>query len=318
MHITHKIDGYLLKLKPIYIHNFHVLYPLQKVDKKGPAWDAGLRKGYLVTHINGESVTGLQHVQVMKLMIDRTNPYLQVNTIPLEDTSIRKDKTKRPPTLGHRVGKLFRHRSSGSGRIKKRPSFFSRIRGKERKNVDTASHSSSSTPSPKHSSSPARNESFKKRVSKMINPSTPRRRPTPVSPLARSTSPVSLGQILTPNNSPPGSIQNLTSSSLTTPPNSPPIYCKRPERHSMITESQLVMHKKSQSVCDLPTPKHTSPNTSPLLQRAMSPSSDGRYMPARRSTTLPRHHKHKTLSHSELARPRQSSKEEIKLITTLL
>ena len=126
---------------------------LQKVDKKGPAWEAGLRKGCLVTHINGQSVIGLHHIQVMKLMIDKHNSFLYINTIPLEDTSIRKDKKKRLPTLGHRVGKLFRHRSSGSGRIKKK-SFISRMRGRDRKGVDSSGHSSSSTPSPKHSSSP--------------------------------------------------------------------------------------------------------------------------------------------------------------------
>ena len=288
----------------------------QKVDKKGPAWEAGLRKGCLVTHINGQSVTGLQHIQVMKLMIDKHSSYIYINTIPLEDTSIRKDKTKRLPTLGHRVGKLFRHRSSGSGRIKKK-SFISRMRGRDRKAMDSSGHSSSSTPSPKHSSSPARTESFKKLVSKM----TPRRRPTPVSPLARSTSPVSLAQIITPNSSPPGSVQNLSSGSFTTPPNSPPIYTKRLERHS-ITESQLVMHKKSQSACELPTPKHPSPHTSPLLQRAMSPSSEASNhgLPARRSTTLPRQHKHKTVSSSELTRStsQYNPKEEVKLSTTLL
>ena len=274
-----------------------------------------------MTHINGQSITGLQHVHVMKLMIDKHSHYLYVNTIPLEDTSIRKDKRKRLPTLGHRVGKLFRHRSSGSGRIKKKSqSFLSRIRGRDRRGIDSSGHSSSSTPSPKHSASPARSESFKKRVSKMINPTTPRRRPTPVSPLARSTSPVSLAQIITPNSSPPGSQQNLTSGSYTTPPNSPPIYTKRPERHSMITESQLVMHKKSQSACELPTPKHCSPHTSPLLQRAMSPSSEGRGLPARRSTTLPRQHKHKTVSSSELTRSTSHyhPKEAVKLTTTLL
>jgi hypothetical protein len=317
-------NGYGMILKAIRVYigqsdDYRIHHIVEKIDKKGPAWESGLRKGCLVTHINGQSVTGLQHVQVMKLMIDKHNPYLYVNTIPLEDTSIRKDKTKRLPTLGHRVGKLFRHRSSGSGRIKKK-SFISRIRGRDRKGVDSSGHSSSSTPSPKHSSSPARTDSFKKRISNIINPTTPRRRPTPVSPLARSTSPVSLAQIITPNSSPPGSVQNLNSGSVTTPPNSPPIVNKRLERYS-ITESQLVMHKKSQSACELPIPKHSSPHTSPLLQRAMSPSSEGHGLPARRSTTLPRQHKHKTVSSSELTRSTSHyhpKKEEVKLTTTLL
>ncbi|CAI8018025.1 Microtubule-associated serine/threonine-protein kinase 3 [Geodia barretti] len=274
--------GMILKAIRVYIgqtDDYRIHHIIEKVDKKGPAWEAGLRKGCLVTHINGQSVIGLHHIQVMKLMIDKHNSFLYINTIPLEDTSIRKDKKKRLPTLGHRVGKLFRHRSSGSGRIKKK-SFISRMRGRDRKGVDSSGHSSSSTPSPKHSSSPARTESFKQ---KLVSKMTPRRRPTPVSPLARSTSPVSLAQIITPNSSPPGSVQNLSSASFTTPPNSPPIYTKRLERHS-VTESQLVMHKKSQSACELPTPKHPSPHTSPLLQRAMSPGQTLHHSPSTAQT----------------------------------
>ncbi|CAI8020099.1 Microtubule-associated serine/threonine-protein kinase 3 [Geodia barretti] len=147
--------GMILMAIRVYIgqtDDYRIHHIIEKVDKKGPAWEAGLRKGCLVTHINGQSVIGLHHIQVMKLMIDKHNSFLYINTIPLEDTSIRKDKKKRLPTLGHRVGKLFRHRSSVSGRIKKK-SFNSRMRGRDRKGVDSSGHSSSSTPSPKHSSS---------------------------------------------------------------------------------------------------------------------------------------------------------------------
>ena len=270
-----------MSLDCIVIHP--LLSPPQSVDKGGPAWEAGLRTGYLVTHINGESITGLQHVQVMTLMFDKKTHAITVHTIPLEDTSIKKDKRKRAPSLGHRVGKLFRHRSSGSGKIKKRPSFFNRFR-KDRSGraLDSSGQSSSGTPSPKPSS-PHRSDSFKARIAKMMKP-TPRKKHTPVSPLARSTSPVALSQMLTPNSSPPGSTQNLTG----TPPNSPPTQPRRPERYSMIVDSQLLLHKKSHSACELtpPTQKKGSPTTSPLLKRAVSPSSE-RKKP-RRSVTLPR------------------------------
>ncbi|CAI8027795.1 Microtubule-associated serine/threonine-protein kinase 3 [Geodia barretti] len=142
----------ILKAIRVYIgqtDDYRIHHIIEKVDKKGPAWEAGLRKGCLVTHINGQSVIRLHHIQVM---IDKHNSFLYINTIPLEDTSIRKDKKKRLPTLGHRVGKLL-HCSSWSGRIKKK-SFISRMRGRDRKGVDSSGHSSSSTPSPKHSSSP--------------------------------------------------------------------------------------------------------------------------------------------------------------------
>ncbi len=232
-------------------------------------------------------------MQVMTIMFDKKTQAITIHTIPLEDTSIRKDSRKRAPSVGHRVGKLFRHRSSGSGKIKKRPSFFSRLRkDKSVKALDSPGYSSSGTPSPKLPSSPHRSESIKDKVAarmKFMKPS-PRRRHTPVSPLARSTSPVALAQMLTPNSSPPGSTQNLTG----TPPNSPPTLQRRPERHSMIVESQLIMHKKSHSASELTPPGQkkgvcTINQTSPLLKRAVSPS-ESRNKP-RRSVTLPRSQK---------------------------
>lgn len=274
----------------------------QTVDKKGPARDAGLRPDHLVTHINGESITGLQHVQVMHLMIDKKNSVIVVSTIPLEQTSIRKDSRKRAPSLGHRVGKLFRHRSSGSGKIKKRPSFFSKFRkDKGRSHIDSPGHSSSGTPSPKLPSSPHRSESFKasmSRLQKIIKPDR-RRKHTPVSPLARSTSPVALTHG-TPNSSPTGSMQNLNNA---TPPSSPPNPPRRPERHSMFVDSQLLYHKKSLSAHELTPPlpiqpkkSVSSPQTSPLLRRAMSPSEKKGSKP-RRAETLPRTVKHKHRVH---------------------
>ena len=287
--------GYLYRIyihcKPSLTILSFLLLCTQSVDKNSPSWEVGLRPGCLVTHLNGESITGLQHVQVVAILCDKKNTMITVSTLPLEQTSIRKDKRKRPPSLGHRVGKLFRHRSSGSGKIKKRPSFFNRLR-KDRgpKGLDSSGHSSSSTPSPKLSSSPHRSDSFKERMRKMIKPA-PRRKQTPVSPLARSTSPVPLSQKITPNSSPPGSAQNLC-----TPPNSPPTQSRRPERHSMFVDSKLLVHKKSYSACELtpPVPKKSSPNTSPLLKRAMSPSERKRFYTPKRSETLPRSAKTKS------------------------
>ncbi|CAI7999164.1 Microtubule-associated serine/threonine-protein kinase 1 [Geodia barretti] len=89
--------GMILKAIRVYIgqtDDYRIHHIIEKVDKKG----------CLVTHINGQSVIGLHHIQVLKLMIDKHNSFLYINTIPLEDTSIRKDKKKRLPTLGHRVG----------------------------------------------------------------------------------------------------------------------------------------------------------------------------------------------------------------------
>lgn len=208
-----------------------------------------------------------------------------VHVIPLDQTSIRPDGRKRMPWLGRRIGKLLRKHSSNKKVNKKRPSIFGRF--KPARAMDSSSHSfssSSGTPSPKLSSSPRRSESLKDKHWR--KPVSSKRKQTPVSPLARSTSPVTLNSILTPNTSPPGSMHSLH---LTTPPSSP-----KTDRY-IFTDITQSGQKKSVSTGELllstnPN-KKTSPHTSPLLKRAISPSPEQHIIRSnkpRRSSTLER------------------------------
>ena len=260
--------GYGMTLKPIRVYigdsnNYRIHHIVQSVEKDGPAWKAGLRPNILVTHINGEAITGMQHVQIVSLMFNkerkkeqrrrRESNVITVHTIPLDQTSIRPDGRKRVPWLGRRIGKLLRKQSS---RVKKKPSFFRRMRTSSH-GIDSTSHSfssSSGTPSPKLPSSPRRSESMKDRIGRQFRKvnTTPKRKQPPVSPLARSTSPVGLSSVITPNNSPPGSTQNLSS---TTPPSSPPTNQKH-DRHSIFTEPSFLIHKKSVSTSELFLPSN--------------------------------------------------------------
>ena len=46
-----------------------VLSPGQHVEDGGPANEAGLRQGDLITHVNGEPVHGLVHTEVVELIL---------------------------------------------------------------------------------------------------------------------------------------------------------------------------------------------------------------------------------------------------------
>lgn len=43
--------------------------PVQHVEDGGPASEAGLRQGDLITHVNGEPVHGLVHTEVVELVL---------------------------------------------------------------------------------------------------------------------------------------------------------------------------------------------------------------------------------------------------------
>lgn len=44
------------------------------MEEGGPAHEAGLREGDLITHVNGETVHGLVHTEVVELILKvRTN-----------------------------------------------------------------------------------------------------------------------------------------------------------------------------------------------------------------------------------------------------
>lgn len=46
----------------------------QNVEEGGPAQKAGLKAGDLITHVNGETVHGLVHTEVVELLLKVTRP----------------------------------------------------------------------------------------------------------------------------------------------------------------------------------------------------------------------------------------------------
>lgn len=54
------------------------VFVFQHVEEGGPAQEAGLSAGDLITHVNGESVHGLVHTEVVELILKVRQRYVSV------------------------------------------------------------------------------------------------------------------------------------------------------------------------------------------------------------------------------------------------
>ncbi|XP_045902389.1 microtubule-associated serine/threonine-protein kinase 1-like isoform X4 [Micropterus dolomieu] len=91
IHRSGKKYGFTLRAIRVYIGDsdiYSVHHIVWHVEDGGPAQEAGLCAGDLITHVNGEPVHGLVHTEVVELILKSGNK-VKVTTTPFENTSIK-------------------------------------------------------------------------------------------------------------------------------------------------------------------------------------------------------------------------------------
>uniref|UniRef100_A0A803TY29 non-specific serine/threonine protein kinase n=1 Tax=Anolis carolinensis TaxID=28377 RepID=A0A803TY29_ANOCA len=91
IHRAGKKYGFTLRAIRVYMGNsdiYTVHHMVWHVEEGGPASEAGLREGDLITHVNGEPVHGLVHTEVVELVLKSGNK-VSISTTPFENTSIK-------------------------------------------------------------------------------------------------------------------------------------------------------------------------------------------------------------------------------------
>uniref|UniRef100_A0A3Q1GNS1 non-specific serine/threonine protein kinase n=1 Tax=Acanthochromis polyacanthus TaxID=80966 RepID=A0A3Q1GNS1_9TELE len=175
IHTSGKKYGFTLQAIRVYMGDsdvYTVHHMVSSVEEGSPAHQAGLCTGDLITHVNGESVQGLVHPEMIELLL-KSGTKVALQTIALENTSIKVGparKTKHKGKMARRSKKSKRRDNYDRRRsILKKLSKQSTVMHSSRSFSSGLHHSVSSSESlpgsPTHSLSPG--------------PSTPCRSPAP-------------------------------------------------------------------------------------------------------------------------------------------
>uniref|UniRef100_A0A8C5F2L2 non-specific serine/threonine protein kinase n=1 Tax=Gopherus evgoodei TaxID=1825980 RepID=A0A8C5F2L2_9SAUR len=129
IHRAGKKYGFTLRAIRVYMGDtdvYAVHHMVWHVEEGGPASEAGLREGDLITHVNGESVHGLVHTEVVELILKSGNK-VSISTSPFENTSIKVGPARKPSYKSKMARRNKKSKTKDGQESKKKSSLFRKI-----------------------------------------------------------------------------------------------------------------------------------------------------------------------------------------------
>ncbi|XP_044218045.1 microtubule-associated serine/threonine-protein kinase 2 isoform X3 [Thunnus albacares] len=129
IHRAGKKYGFTLRAIRVYMGDsdiYTVHHMVWHVEEGGPAHEAGLREGDLITHVNGEPVHGLVHTEVVELIL-KSGAKVSISATPFENTSIKVGPARK---TGHKSKMARRNKKTKNKEgqdSKKKTSLFRKI-----------------------------------------------------------------------------------------------------------------------------------------------------------------------------------------------
>ncbi|XP_030288334.1 microtubule-associated serine/threonine-protein kinase 2 isoform X14 [Sparus aurata] len=129
IHRAGKKYGFTLRAIRVYMGDsdiYTVHHMVWHVEDGGPAHDAGLREGDLITHVNGEPVHGLVHTEVVELIL-KSGPKVSISATPFENTSIKVGPARKTSHKSKMARRNKKTKTKEGQDSKKRTSLFRKI-----------------------------------------------------------------------------------------------------------------------------------------------------------------------------------------------
>ncbi|KAA0712949.1 Microtubule-associated serine/threonine-protein kinase 2 [Triplophysa tibetana] len=129
IHRAGKKYGFTLRAIRVYMGDtdiYTVHHMVWHLEDGGPAHEAGLREGDLITHVNGEPVHGLVHTEVVELIL-RSGSKVSISATPFENTSIKVGPARKTTNKSKMARRNKKTKTREGQDSKKRNSLFRKI-----------------------------------------------------------------------------------------------------------------------------------------------------------------------------------------------